>query len=93
MPTTAKQQDVAAVVVHQITAPVATSSGEGLVQIETDPGKLQAIADAKKRDAVLTALLDRADFSFDAARAKAARNQDPMKGRQALHKVNFAGDL
>jgi ribonuclease E len=44
MPTTAKQQDVAAVVVRQITAPVAASSGEGLVQIETDPGKLQAIA-------------------------------------------------
>ncbi len=68
MPTTVTQQEVAAVVLHEITAPVAavvsseittpvaemvtskitapvaTSSGEGLVQIETDPGKLQAIA-------------------------------------------------
>ncbi|HEU0188421.1 MAG TPA: Rne/Rng family ribonuclease [Gallionella sp.] len=35
---------VAEVVVSRITTPVATGSGEGLVQIETDPGKLQAIA-------------------------------------------------
>jgi hypothetical protein len=39
----ATQQDVAAVV-SKITAPVAASSGENLVQIETDQGKLQAVA-------------------------------------------------
>ena len=39
----ATQQDVAAVV-SEITAPVAASSGENLVQIETDQGKLQAVA-------------------------------------------------
>lgn len=44
VPTTATQQDVAAVVVREITAPVAASSGESLVQIETDQGKLQAVA-------------------------------------------------
>ena len=44
IPTTAMQQDVAAVAANEITAPVAASSGEGLVQIETDPGKLQPIA-------------------------------------------------
>ena len=41
---TATQQDVAAVVAREITAPIATSSGAGLVQIETDQGKLQAVA-------------------------------------------------
>ncbi|MDO8264082.1 MAG: ribonuclease E/G, partial [Gallionella sp.] len=44
MPATATQQNVAAVVASEITAPLVTSRGEGLVQIETDPGKLQAIA-------------------------------------------------
>jgi len=56
IPTIATQQGVAAVVVNEIAAPVVAvaatiaparavaSSGEGLVQIETDPGKLQAIA-------------------------------------------------
>ncbi|MDP1878766.1 MAG: hypothetical protein Q8M17_14550, partial [Actinomycetota bacterium] len=39
----ATQQDAAAVV-SKITAPIAASSGEGLVQIETDQGKLQAVA-------------------------------------------------
>ncbi|MBI2286007.1 MAG: Rne/Rng family ribonuclease [Nitrosomonadales bacterium] len=39
----ATQQDVAAVVT-EITAPIAASSGENLVQIETDQGKLQAVA-------------------------------------------------
>jgi len=43
-PTVATQQNVAAVVVREITAPVATSSGENLVQIETDQDKLQAVA-------------------------------------------------
>ena len=44
VPTVATQQNVAAVVVREITAPVATSSGENLVQIETDQDKLQAVA-------------------------------------------------
>jgi len=35
---------VTAVVTREIAAPAAASRGEGLVQIETDPGKLQAIA-------------------------------------------------
>jgi ribonuclease E len=35
---------VTAVEAREIAAPVAASRGEGLVQIETDPGKLQAIA-------------------------------------------------
>ncbi|MDD5384915.1 MAG: Rne/Rng family ribonuclease [Gallionella sp.] len=44
VPTVATQQNVAAVMVNEIIAPVATSSGENLVQIETDQGKLQAVA-------------------------------------------------
>ena len=44
MPTAATQPAVAAAVVHEAAAPKAASSSEGLVQIETDQGKLQAIA-------------------------------------------------
>ncbi|HEU0219967.1 MAG TPA: Rne/Rng family ribonuclease [Gallionella sp.] len=44
IPTTATQSDVVAAVASEMTAPVAASGGEGLIQIETDPGKLQAIA-------------------------------------------------
>jgi ribonuclease E len=42
--TTATQPAVAAAVANEIAAPIAASGGEGLIQIETDPGKLQAIA-------------------------------------------------